>query len=288
MPKKTVVDFMQMKKEGRKVVFLTAYDAMLARLEEEAGVDMILVGDSVGNTLLGYETTLPVTMEEMLIFTRAVRRGAPNTFVIGDMPFMSYQCSIREAVLNAGRFVKEAGADAIKLEGGRRVAPQVKAIAEAGMLVMGHIGLTPQSAAQFGGWRAQGRDAESALKLLEDAVALEEAGAFAVLVEGVPGAVTAEITRRLSIPVYGIGAGKPCDGQLLIVYDLLGLYEVFQPKFVKRYGHLAREVVAMLRQYAEEVRQGIFPGPEHDYGIPRDQLDRFRQAIAGGLPRSSE
>lgn len=275
MTKKTVLDFRNMKSRGEKIVYLTAYDAQIARLQQETGVDMILVGDSVGNTLLGYDTTLPVTMDEMIVFTSAVRRGAPDTFVIGDMPFMSYQADEREAVRNAGRLVKEAGADAIKLEGGRRVASQVQAIVDAGMLVQGHIGLTPQSAGQFGGWRAQGRTAETALGILKDALALQEAGAFSILVEGVPNQVTRVLTERCRIPIYGIGAGKECDGQLLIVYDMLGLFELFEPRFVKRYGELADDIRDMLSDYAEEVRQDRFPEDKHDYGIPSEELDKF-------------
>lgn len=275
MAKKTVLDFRNMKARGEKLVYLTAYDAQMARLEEEAGVDMILVGDSVGNTLLGYDSTLPVTMDEMVIFTSAVRRGAPNTFIVGDMPFMSYQTSPEEAVWNAGRLVKEAGADAIKLEGGQTVAPQVQAIVKAGILVMGHIGLTPQSAGQFGGWKAQGRTAEAALDILKDALALEEAGAFSILVEGVPNQVTRILAERCQIPIYGIGAGLKCDGQLLIVYDMLGLFELFQPRFVKRYGELADDIRGMVTSYAEDVREMRFPGKEHDYGIPAEELDKF-------------
>ena len=275
MAKKTVHDFYAMKEKKEKVVFLTAYDALIAGLEEEAGVDMILVGDSVGNTLLGYESPLPVTMDEMLIFTRAVRRGAPSTFIIGDMPFMAYQSDVPTAVSNAGRFIKEAGADAIKLEGGRKVSGQVRSIVDAGMLVMGHIGLTPQSAGQFGGWRAQGRTSATALGILADALALEEAGCFSILVEGVPGEVTRVIAQACSIPIYGIGAGMHCDGQLLIIYDMLGLFEVFQPRFVKRYGQLARDIADMVRAYAKEVRDSDFPTRSHDYGIPPEELKAF-------------
>ncbi len=278
MARKTIIDLNEMKASGQRVVFLTAYDAQMARLQQEAGVDLILVGDSVGNTLLGYDSTIPVTMDEMIIFTNAVRRGAPDTFIVGDMPFMSYQAGTRDAVLNAGRLVKEAGADSIKLEGGVRVAPQVRAIVDAGILVMGHIGLTPQSAGQFGGWRAQGRTADTAVSVLRDALALQEAGAFSILVEGVPAEVTRVITARLDIPIYGIGAGPHCDGQLLIVYDMLGLFEVFQPRFVKRYGQLARDIVEMLGQYRDDVQAARFPTAEHDYGISKSELEAFLEA----------
>ncbi len=280
MSKKTVLDFADMKESGQKVVFLTAYDAQMARLEEQAGVDMILVGDSVGNTLLGYESTIPVTMDNMVLFTGAVRRGAPNTFIVGDMPFMSYQASVDDAVRNAGRLVKEAEADAIKLEGGLQVVPAVKAITDAGMLVMGHIGLTPQSAGQFGGWRAQGRSAEQAVNLVRDALALEEAGAFAILLEGIPGVVSKAITERCSIPILGIGGGLQCDGQLLIVYDMLGIFEAFKPKFVKRYGELAGVITEMFQEYGREVRAGEFPTTAHDYGMPRAEQEEFSRALA--------
>ena len=267
MTKKTILDFSSMKESGEKIVFLTGYDAMMASFEEKAGVDMILIGDSVGNTVLGYASTIPVTMEEMLIFSRAVRRGAPNTFIIGDMPFMSYQGGISDAVHNAGRFVKEAECDAVKLEGGTLFAPIIKAISDAGMLVMGHIGLTPQSAAKFGGWKAQGRSAEAGVKIVEDALALEKAGAFSILLEGIPGPVAKAIRDRCSIPILGIGAGLPCDGQLLIVYDMLGIFQLFKPKFVKRYAALADEIVSAMATYAKEVREGAFPAPSHEYNM---------------------
>ncbi len=279
MAKKTILDFMEMKRKGEKIVYLTAYNAQMARFEEAVGVDMILVGDSVGNTDLGYDSTLPVTMEDMVTFTAAVRRGAPNTFIVGDMPFMSYQTSIEEAIYNAGRLIKEGGADAIKLEGGAVVTDTVRAINEAGILVMGHIGLTPQSAAQFGGWKAQGRDAEQAVKIVKDALALEEAGAFSILVEGVPGAVSQVIRDKCSIPILGIGAGAPCDGQLLIVYDMLGMYETFKPKFVKRYGNLAKDIKEMLAQYCQEVRGGQFPTREYEYGMPAEAADEFQRLL---------
>ena len=279
MPKKTILDFLEMKRTGQKIVFLTGYDAMMASFEEKAGVDMILVGDSVGNTKLGYSSTIPVTMEEMLVFSKAVRRGAPNTFIIGDMPFMSYQASIQDAVRNAGRFIKEAECDAIKLEGGALYAPVVKAISDAGMLVMGHIGLTPQSAAKFGGWRAQGRSAEAAVKLVEDALALEAAGAFSILLEGIPGPVAKVIAEKCSIPILGIGAGLPCDGQLLIVYDMLGMFELFKPKFVKRYADLATVIVDAMKKYAEEVRGGLFPDPPHEYKMPPQEEEAFYRLL---------
>jgi len=224
-----------MKKEGEKITWLTAYDYPTAQFEERAGIDMILVGDSMGNCVYGYSGgTVPVTMEQCIVHTEAVRRGAPNTFVMGDMPFLSYQTTPEDAVRNAGRFYKEAGVDAIKLEGGRRVSKVIKAIVDAGMVVCGHIGLTPQSTGQFGGYKAQGRTAESAYELIKDARTVQEAGVSLLLLEAVTPEVGKFITEALEIPVYGIGAGPYCDGQLLIVSDILGIWEAFHPKFVER------------------------------------------------------
>ncbi len=279
MAKKTVIDFLEMKNKGEKIVYVTGYNAQIARLEEMAGVDMILVGDSVGNTDLGFESTLPVTMDQMVLFTGAVRRGAPGTFIVGDMPFMSYQTDVAEAIRNAGRLCKESGADAVKLEGGKEVVPVVEGINRAGMLVMGHIGLTPQSSGQFGGWRAQGRDPHKALALVEDALALEKAGAFSILVEGVPSPVTKAISEKCKIPILGIGAGSPCDGQLLIVYDLLGLFELFTPKFVKKYGNLADDIRGMLEEYCKDVREQSFPADEHEYKMPQDAEEQFQKLL---------
>jgi len=283
MAKKTILDFLEMKRKGEPIVYVTGYNAQIARLEEQAGVDMILVGDSVGNTDLGYASTLPVTMEEMLVFCKAVRRGAPNTFVVGDMPFMSYQKSVEEAVWNAGRLVKEAEMDAVKLEGGAEMASVVEGITRAGMLVMGHIGLTPQSAGQFGGWRAQGRDPKRAISLVKDALALEKAGAFSVLLEGVPPVVSDVIRRVCKIPVLGIGAGRACDGQLLIIYDLLGLFQLFTPKFVKKYGDLAGDIKRMVGEYCKDVREGFFPAKEHEYGMPADAEATFKKMLQEDL-----
>jgi len=279
LAKKTILDFHEMRKAGQKITFLTAYDYPTALLEERAGIDMILVGDSLGMTVLGYEGTIPVTMDEMIIHTRAVRRGAPNTFVIGDMPFLSYQTSIHDAVYNAGRFAKEAQVDAIKLEGGARVKEQVRAITDAGILVMGHLGLTPQSMAQLGGFKAQGRSAEAALKVVEDAKALEEAGAFAILLEAVPPVVGKVVTERAGIPILGIGAGPYVDGQLLIVSDLLGIFQAFTPKFVKKYANLAEVMTKAFEEYAADVRGGRFPEPKHNYGMPPEEEERFLKAV---------
>ena len=242
--KKTVLDLHKMKKEGEKLTWITAYDAPFASFSEQAGIDMILVGDSMGMVVLGYSSTIPVTMEDCLIHCRAVRRGAPNTMVVGDMPFGSYQISVEEAVRNAVRFVKEGDCDAIKLEGGVSVAGCIKAIRNAGIVVCGHIGLTPQSSGVLGGHKAQGRTPESARAVIEDAIAVEEAGASFLLVEAVPPEVTGFIARKLSIPVYSIGAGADCDGQLTIFADSIGLFQAFTPKFIKKYCEIAPIVVA--------------------------------------------
>lgn len=277
MKKKSLLDLHEMKDRGEKVAWITAYDAPTAAFAEAAGMDMLLVGDSLGMCVMGLDGTVAVTMEECLHHTRAVRKGAPDTFVIGDMPFLSYQTSIEDAVLNAGRFLKEAGADAVKLEGGVRVAKQIRAIAEAGIVVMGHIGLTPQSSGQLGGFKAQGLTVESAKLVLEDALAVEDAGAHFLLVEAVAPEVTRIIHQRLRIPVYSIGAGPYCDGQVLIVADLLGMFEAFTPKFVKRYTNLAEEIKGAFAAYVDEVRSGAFPGPEHAYHMLKGEAERLAE-----------
>jgi 3-methyl-2-oxobutanoate hydroxymethyltransferase len=273
--KKSILDLHAMKRRGEKAVWMTAYDAPTAACAEAAGLDMLLVGDSLGMCVYGFENTLPVTMDMCLEHTRAVRRGAANTFVIGDMPFLSYQTTVVDAVCNAGRFLKEAGADAIKLEGGVRVADAIKAIVDAGIVVFGHIGLTPQSSGQVGGFKAQGRTLESARLVLEDALAVQAAGAHALLVEAVTPEVTAIVHDRLEIPVYGIGAGPHCDGQVLIVSDVLGIFETFTPRFVKQYAQLAEGMKKAFAQYAEEVRNGSFPGPDHVYHMLPGEVDRL-------------
>ncbi len=273
--KKSVHDFYTMKREGQKITFLTAYDFPTATFAEAAGLDMLLVGDSLGMCVYGYSNTIPVTMEEMVRHADAVRRGAPNCFVIGDMPFMSYQSSIEKAVENAGRFLKEANCDAVKLEGGVRVTNQIKAIVDAGIVLMGHIGLTPQSSGQLGGHKAQGRTADTAKLVVEDAIAVQEAGAHMLLVEAVPPEVTAYITRALKIPVLSIGAGPHCDGQLLIVSDMIGQFQAFTPKFVKKYGNVAEVVIGAMRNYCEEIRNGKFPGDEHCYRMIDGEEKKF-------------
>jgi 3-methyl-2-oxobutanoate hydroxymethyltransferase len=268
-------DFCRMKEAREKICWLTSYDYPTAQFAEVAGMDMILVGDSMGMCVYGYPGTVPVTMEQCITHCEAVRRGAPNTFVVGDMPFLSYQTSTRDAVFNAGRFLKEASMDAVKLEGGVRVTRQIQAITDAGIVVIGHIGLTPQSSGQLGGHKAQGRTAESAKMLVEDALAVEGAGARMLLVEAVPPEVTGYIVEKLTIPVLSIGAGPLCDGQLLIVSDLIGQFQAFTPKFVKRYCNVAEMVTKAMMDYCDDVRAGRFPGEEHCYPMIEGEHDKF-------------
>jgi 3-methyl-2-oxobutanoate hydroxymethyltransferase len=268
-------DFYRMKEAGEKICWLTSYDYPTAQFAEAAGMDMILVGDSLGMCVYGYPSTVPVTMDQCIVHCEAVRRGAPNTFVIGDMPFLSYQTSVKDAVFNAGRFLKEAAMDAIKLEGGVRVTRQIQAITDAGIVVIGHIGLTPQSSGQLGGHKAQGRTAESAKLVVEDALAVEGAGAKMLLVEAVPPEVTGYITEQLTIPVLSIGAGIECDGQLLIVSDLIGQFQAFTPKFVKKYCNVAEVITNAMEAYCEDVRAGGFPGEEHCYRMIEGEHDKF-------------
>ncbi len=273
--KKMIHDFYKMKETGEKITFLTAYDYPTATFAEEAGLDMLLVGDSLGMCVYGYGSTVPVTMDQMICHADAVRRGAPNCFVIGDMPFMSYQSCREKAVENAGRFLKEADCDAIKLEGGVRIARQIRAIVDAGIVVMGHIGLTPQSSGQLGGHKAQGRTAETAKLVVEDALAVQEAGAHMLLLEAIPPEVGAYITKELSMPVLSIGAGPHCDGQLVIVSDMIGQFQAFSPKFVKKYAQVAETVVKAMREYCDDVRQGRFPADEHCYRMIEGEEDKF-------------
>ena len=273
--KKTILDFNEMKKNGEKVSWVTAYDFPMASFAEQAGLDMILVGDSLGMVVLGYDGTIPVTMEDCISHCQAVRRGAPNTFVIGDMPFGSYQLSDENAVYNACRFLKEADVDAIKLEGGRRVLSKIKAISDAGIVVVGHIGLTPQSSGQLGGFKAQGRTIDSARELIKDALAIQEAGAKALLLEAIPPEVTEFISKKLTIPVYSIGAGLPCDGQLIICGDALGMFQAFTPKFVKKYANIAEIVIEAFKEYVADVKEEKFPEDKHVYHI-KDSMDDFK------------
>lgn len=265
MPKVTPPDIKAMKKSGDKITVVTAYDYPTARIIDGAGVDVALVGDSLGMVCLGYPDTVSVTMEEMLHHTAAVSRGTQNALIVADMPFLSYQVSVEEAIKNAGRFLKEARADAVKLEGGRSMAQTVAALVRAGIPVMGHIGLTPQTATSLGGFKVQGRDAEAAVSLMDDAKALEDAGAFSMVIECVPSTLAATITSEISIPTIGIGAGPGCDGQVLVFHDMVGLFDRFLPKFVKRYAEAGRLISEAIAAYRREVREGTFPGKEHQF-----------------------
>jgi 3-methyl-2-oxobutanoate hydroxymethyltransferase len=284
MPKKTVLDFREMKRKGERITFLTAYDFPMASFCEKAGMDMILVGDSAAMVVYGLSGTVPMTMDQMVRHSQAVRRGAPATFVIGDMPFLSYQVSRESAIENAGRFFKEADVDGIKLEGGRRVIKQIEGIVEAGMPVMGHIGLTPQSSGQLGGFRAQGRTADAARELIEDALAIERTGAFALLLEAVPPEVGRIITGMLAIPVLSIGAGMYTDGQLLIVGDMLGYFEAFTPKFVKKYTNLADIIEKAFREFTEDVRTGKFPEEKHCYRMLEGEYEKLQALLRNNPP----
>jgi 3-methyl-2-oxobutanoate hydroxymethyltransferase len=261
--KVTTHTYRQKKERGEIITMLTAYDYPTALSMDKAGVDSILVGDSLAMVVLGYENTLPVTMEEMLHHCRAVARGAKTSLLVGDMPFMSYQASVEEAVRNAGRFLKESNMDAVKLEGGRERAETIRAIIAAGIPVMGHLGLTPQSVHQLGGFRAQGKNASAAKRLVEDALILEEAGCFSIVLEAVPARLAELISRKLSIPTIGIGAGNECDGQVLVTHDLLGLFDRFTPKFVKKYADFHNEMQKAFADYIEDVETKRFPAPEH-------------------------
>jgi 3-methyl-2-oxobutanoate hydroxymethyltransferase len=276
----TLTRLAEMRALGEPIVMITAYDHPSALVVEQAGVDIVLVGDSAANNVLGYPDTVPVTVEELLVLTRAVRRGLKTPLLVGDLPFGSYEASDALAVATAQRFVKEAGCDAVKLEGGGASAERARAIVRAGVPVMGHVGLTPQTATMLGGYRAQGRTAARARQVLEDALALQEAGCFAIVFEAIPAAVTDEIMPRVEIPVIGIGAGPSTDGQVLVLHDLLAIHDDFQPKFVKRFADVKAEMLRGVRDYAEEVRTRRFPGPEHTYGIAPEELERFRAALA--------
>ncbi len=273
--KNTVATFQKMKDEGTKISMLTAYDYSTAKLVDEAGVNSILVGDSLGQVMLGYEDTLSVTMEDMIHHTAAVARGAKNALVIGDMPFMSYEPSVQLAVENAGRLMKEGRANAVKLEGGVRVAEQIRAITNAGIPVCAHVGLTPQSVNAFGGFKVQGKSAEAAQAVINDALAVQEAGAFAVVLECVPAKLAAIISEKLSIPTIGIGAGAGCDGQVLVYQDMLALFSDFKPKFVKHFGNLGPAMVQAFKDYDAEVKAGTFPAEEHTFKIDDDVLEKL-------------
>jgi len=275
--KVTVPDVVAMKRDGKRITMMTAYDAAFARLVEQAGIDIILVGDSLGMVVLGYPNTVPVTMDDMVRHAAAVSRGASRPLLIGDMPFGSYQTGPTDALRNAARFLKEAGMDAVKLEGGHETVPLVRALVENGIAVMAHVGLTPQRVAQFGGFKTQAKSARAARRLIDDAVALEEAGAFSIVLESIPAPVAAMVTERLSIPTIGIGAGIDCDGQVLVLHDVLGLYGDFKPKFARRYAEIGTAVVDALRAFDSDVRDGRFPDAEHSFTMKDSELAALRQ-----------
>ncbi|MEM3402670.1 MAG: 3-methyl-2-oxobutanoate hydroxymethyltransferase [Candidatus Hadarchaeales archaeon] len=276
MEKVTVPLLQEMKRRGEKIVMVAAYDYFTSRMLEEAGVDVILVGDSLASIMLGYQDTLGVTMEEMIHHTRAVARGARRAMVVGDMPFMSYQASVEDAIRNAGRFLKEGHAKAVKVEGGGEMIKKIRAIVEAGIPVMGHIGLTPQWIHQLGGYRVRGKDVENAKKIIEDAVKLERAGVFSLVLECVPWQLAKVVTEKLKIPTIGIGAGPFCDGQVLVLHDLVGLTGPELPKFVKSYANLRGEMLRALKRFKMEVKEGKFPDLEHSYEMPAEILKKLR------------
>ncbi len=277
--KVTTLTFRQKKDRGEPITMLTAYDYPTALAVDKAGIDSILVGDSLAMVVLGYENTLPVTMEEMLHHSRAVARGAKSALLIGDMPFMSYQVSVEEATRNAGRFLQQGGMDAVKLEGGRERADAVRSITGAGIPVMGHLGLTPQSVNQLGGFRAQGKTAIAAKRLMEDALILEEAGCFSVVLESVPARLAELISKKISIPTIGIGAGVGCDGQVLVTHDLLGLFDRFTPKFVKKYANFHQEMQKAFTDYIDDVETKRFPAPEHTVEMDDKEWDALLKDI---------
>jgi 3-methyl-2-oxobutanoate hydroxymethyltransferase len=279
MKKVTAHTLIEKKRAKQPITWLTAYDFPMAQFEEKAGIDIILVGDSIGMTTFGFDSTLPVTMDLLIPHTQAVRKGAPNVFLIGDMPYMTYQVCPKEAVRNAGRFMAECGCDAIKLEGGREVLDTVKAILRATIPVVGHLGLTPQSIAMLGGFKAQGRDVAAALRLIEDARMLEEAGVCMILLEAVPPEVAKIVTDRAQIPIVGIGAGPHVDGQCLIVHDMLGMFEAFTPKFVKKYASIGEQIVAALKEFTQDVAKGGFPAPEHCYKMPESEARKLEELL---------
>lgn len=273
--KNTVSTILEQKKNGEKITMLTAYDYSTAKLIDEAGINSILIGDSLGMVMLGYEDTLSVTMEDMIHHTKAVTRGAKNALVIADMPFMSYQTSVYDAVVNAGRLIKEGGAQAVKLEGGATVCEQIRAITNASIPVMGHIGMTPQSVNAFGGFKVQGKSEEAARKIIEDAKAIEEAGAFGIVIECVPAKLSKLISEVVSIPTIGIGAGAGCDGQVLVYQDMLGMFSDFTPKFVKKFADVGTIMNTAFKAYIDEVKSGSFPSEEHGFKISDDVIEKL-------------
>jgi 3-methyl-2-oxobutanoate hydroxymethyltransferase len=278
--KVTAPDVVAMKRDGKRITMMTAYDAAFARLVDRAGIDILLVGDSAGMVVLGHPNTVPVTMDNMIQMAAAVSRGATRPLLIGDMPFGSYQTGPTDALRNAARFLKEAGMDAVKIEGGHETVDTVRTLVENGISVMAHVGLTPQRVAQLGGFKTQARSARAARRLIDDAVALEDAGAFSIVLESIPAPVAAMVTERLAIPTIGIGAGSDCDGQVLVLHDVLGLYGDFKPKFAKRYADIGAQVESALRAFDADVRSGAFPDAEHSFTMKENELDALRQDLA--------
>jgi 3-methyl-2-oxobutanoate hydroxymethyltransferase len=280
-PKVTVLDIQKAKEEKRNLVMVTAYDYPFGLMADEAGVDMVLVGDSLGMVVMGLEGTVAVTVEDMIHHIKAVVRGCKSPLVVGDMPFMSYNTSVREAILNAGRLLKEGGCDVIKLEGGVHFAPTVEAIVKAGIPVQGHIGLTPQTASALGGFRMQGKDAAAAKQIIDDARALEDAGAFSIVLEAVPAPLGKLVAESVKVPIIGIGAGPEVDGQVLVTHDMVGLFDRFVPKFVKQYTKIRPVILAALAEYKKEVQEGSFPGPEHSFKMPAETLSALKKMVKG-------
>jgi len=278
--KLTVPEIVAMKRDGKRITMMTAYDAAFARLVDKAGIDILLVGDSAGMVMLGYPNTVPVTMDDMIRMSASVARGATHPVLVGDMPFGSYQTGTQDALRNAARFMKEGGMDAVKIEGGRETVETVRALVENGISVMAHVGLTPQRVAMLGGFKTQARNARAARRLIDDAVALEDAGAFSIVLESIPAPVAEIVTERLSIPTIGIGAGISCDGQVLVLHDVLGLYGDFKPKFAKRYADIGSQVVDALKAFDAEVRAGTFPDAEHSFTMKDTELESLRQGLA--------
>ncbi len=276
----TVPDVVAMKRDGKRITMMTAYDAAFARLVDRAGIDVLLVGDSAGMVVLGYPNTVPVTMDDMVRLAAAVSRGASRPLLVGDMPFGSYQPGPADALRNAARFLKEAGMDAVKIEGGHETVETVRTLVENGISVMAHVGLTPQRVAQLGGFKTQARSARAARRLIDDALALEDAGAFSIVLESIPAPVAALVTERLAIPTIGIGAGLACDGQVLVLHDVLGLYGDFKPKFAKRYADIGTAVIEALRAFDAEVRAGAFPDDDHSFTMKESELDALKQGLA--------
>ena len=277
LQKVTIKDIIEKKKNGEKIVSITSYDYSFAKLVDGSGIDLVLVGDSLSMVMLGNSNTLSVTMDEMIHHTKAVSRGVSNALIVGDMPFLSYKIDIKEAVKNAGRFIQEGGAEAVKVEGGTEMCPTIKAIIEADIQVMGHIGLTPQAIYKFGGFLVQGKTIEAAKKLILDAKNLEEIGVFSIVLESIPWQIAKLITKSINIPTIGIGAGRYCDGQILVIHDMLGIFTDIKPKFIKYFGKIGESISRALEEYRNEVMNGVYPDREHSYEFPQDELEEINQ-----------